>query len=610
MSFLLAIVTAIVGVIPLLAVKKVKESAIVGVIATLFFWLIYWTALPSLVWPLFGVYGLFIFILWIIGAIIYSVEEEKFGIPTAAAIIALFLYIIVGISGCPVFRSGDYARLIGDIDEREWTQDVQPKDPNHIRLVPLETAKFLADKQLGEAPGAIGSQFHVANEYMTLQMINGELWYVAPLDFNGFTAWTATKVSPGYVMVHGEDPLKPVVVKFNEKFAYTPGAYWSHYLERHLWNNGYRTKGVGDYTFEIDESGKAWWTVTVFEPTIAWWGRKVNGVVVVDPTNGNDTFYPMGKIPGWIDRVIPQDLVSNYVNNWGQFSLGWWNSFWSKKNIIEGETPTINYGSNGEPYWVTCLTTQKVEEGSKNNQSLVGLIYLDSRTGRTIRYHAIGGTESSILTTVDNKVKFKLWHGDGPVLYNIYGTMASIVPLLGENHTFQGVAIVRVDNLQAAIGDDQYSALREYQKLIAMSGQQISAELAHSRSSITGKVDRFASEVKGTETIFYFHLVGKDFLFTGMSELSPKLPITRVGDEVSVEYIDAGESVVPLLAFDNLSLQLIVSPQQSELQKRVAERQNQVATDKENKTARGDLRNMSDQEIQELLKLKQEKEKK
>lgn len=608
MALLLAIVTAIVGIIPLLVVKKVKEAAITGAIATLFCWLIYWAALPSLVWPLLGVYGLFVFILWIIGAIIYSAQEEKFGIPTAFALIALFLYIILGISGCPVFRSGDYARLIGDVEEREWTQDVQPKDPKHVRLVPEELANWLADKQLGEAKkGAIGSQFHVAKEFMTLQMIKGELWYVAPLDFNGFTAWTATRVSPGYVMVHGEDPFRSVVVKLDQKFSYTPNAFWGHYLERHLWNNGYRGKGLTDYTFEIDDNGQAWWTVTVFEPTIVWWGKKVTGVVVVSPTDGSHTFYPIGQIPKWIDRVVPKSYVLNYVNKWGQYLNGWWNTVWGTKNIIEGEEPTINYGSDGEPYFVTCLTSTNAKD-----EALVGLIYYDSRTGRVIKYHAVGGTEAAVLTAVNNKVVYRKWHGNGPVLYNYYGTMASIVPILGENYTFQGVAIVDQENLQVAIGEDIYTASREYQKLMSMSGQQVAPELTHSQKIIKGRVVRFAQEVKGTETIYYIQLAGANvnLLFTGVSELSPELPVTREGDEISIKIIESPEDVVPILEFDNLNLNLQTTSAQEAIRAKVAERQEEVSKTKEIGTARGELKNMSDQEIQDLLKLKKEKEKK
>lgn len=598
MSALMALISAIVGVLPLLVFGGQKRGYAVPIAICGFFisWLIYWAGLPSMVWPLWGGVGAVIFVLWIIGAAVYSMSEEEFTHAWWFPIIAAVIYLFVAISGSGLFRSQDYAKLIGQVEEREWTQDVQPKDPAHIRLVPRDLAEWLADKQLGEVKGAIGSQFNVSKKHMTLQLIKGELWYVAPLDFNGFTSWTSADVSPGYVMVNAEDPLQPVIVKSDQKFSYMPNAYWGHYLDRYLWSHGYMSKGLTDYSFEIDESGQPWWVVTVFEPTISWWGKKVTGVVVVNPTDGNITFHALGSIPNWIDRAVPASFVTDYITNWGMYSGGWWNSVWGKKNIIEGEDPTLNYGSNGEPYWVATLTSSNT-----NDEALIGLVYYDSRTAKVVKYHAIGGTEAAVLMAVNNKVIYQHWHGTDPVLYNIYGTMASIVPILGENHTFQGVAITKMDNLQVAVGQDQYVALREYQKLLSLSGQQIAAELAYTHTSITGIVDRFADEIKGTEMIYYIHLRGGDRLFTGMSELSPKLPVSKEGDSVKLTYIDSPEDVVPLVGFDNLSLPLVASPAQDSLRHRVSERQQDTQTHEDVRTLRDKLNNMSDEQVKKLL---------
>ena len=602
MSFLIAVIITAIGIIPMLLARKGVAAIITLIVGTLLNWLIIWGALPSFVWPLFGAYGIIVTVLWIIGAIVASIDDDKASWVILFPVVAICAFIFVGFSGSGLFRSGDYARLIGQVEEREWTQDIQPKSPEHIRMVTKELAGWLADKQIGNAPNAIGSQFHVAKDYMTLQMVKGELWYVAPLEFNGFTEWTNADVSPGFVMVDAEDPYYPVQIDLNHQFKYMTEACFGDNLKRHLRNNGFWWKGITDYSFEVDDSLHAFWVVTVFKPTIAYSGEVVTGVVTVNPETGEVKEYPLGSIPHWIDRAVPQSFILSYVDNMGKYTDGWLNSWWGKKNLIEGETPTINYGSDNEPYWVTTLTST-----SSHDESMVGLIYTNSRTGKSIRYKAKGGTEAGVLQAVDNVIQYKRWHGSDPVLYNIYGTMASIAPLLGESHTFQGVAIVEVDKMLVAVGADQYEALREYQKLLTMSGHQIAADLAHKNERIIGIVARFGSEVHSQETHYYLFLKDGDRLFTGVSELSPKLPITNVGDNVAIEFIDANESVVPMMAFDNLSVSVIVSEAQSRVNETNLEKRQQVEQKRANETARGTVNNMSDEELQKLLEDKNNK---
>ena len=202
-------------------------------------------------------------------------------------------------------------------------------------------------------------------------------------------------------------------------------------------------------------------------------------------------------------------------------------------------------------------------------------MYTNSRTGKSVYYRAVGGTDDAVIAAVNNKVAYRKWHGASPALYNIYGTMASIVPLLGESHTFQGVAIVKIDNMQTvATGDDLPSALHDYAKL---TGYQVAEppptdfkkppndyKISQSRDHV--KVDRIGSVVKGGETIFYLHITGsfkpqaETKVFTAPSTQSPKLALTKPGDTVSITYNDIETSgdvvLMPMYDFDNQSIPL------------------------------------------------------
>lgn len=377
---------------------------------------------------------------------------------------------------------------------------------------------------------AIGSQYDIGR--FTLQLANGELAHIAPLEFKRFGVWSSEGASPGYIKVHGEDPQAKSEIKTSQSYRYMPSAYWSCNLERHLWKK-YYWYGLMDYSFEIDENGKAFWVVTAFRPTIGWSGKEVLGIVVVDPVSGEDTFYPLGKIPSWVDRAVPKELVKDYLSWFGEYKNGWWNSFWTRKDITKPEEPNIVYGSDGNPYWCTGITSPK------NDESLVGYAYTNSRTGETVFYKAEGGTDKAVIKTVNNKIAYRNFHGSDPVLYNIDGVMTSIVPLLGENHTFQGVAFVDVrGNMTMGYSfENVLEAYHDYLRKIVTTGEQISVSKDHYGKKAKGKVVRFGQETSGGETSYLLCLDNSELIFTATKMEDWKDRLMKMSDEEFQEFI-------------------------------------------------------------------------
>lgn len=602
---LFALITAVLGIIPILILKRYAVAIVTGVISFFILWGFYYLIVQSMVWPLGGAIGVIVLIFWVIIAFAAGVnDEDNFKFVVWFPIILVVLFIGRGCAASEWVNPTGYASLIGTVEKEEWTQNVQPLDPKHIRLVSRELAEYLADKQLGSAPGAIGSQFKVSKASMTLQKVNGKLQYIAPLDFGGLWEWNSANTSPGYVAIDGEDPLKPAVLKLGKKFRYTPEACFGNNLDRMLHKKGYLVSStITDRSFEIDDSERPWWVVTVYEPTIGWWGAKVKGVVILDPDSGKDIFYPLGKIPEWIDRAIPEEFVEKYISYYGKLSGGYWNQnkfFGAKLNLTEPETPFFVYGADGKSYWSTGVTSTSV-----NDQSTIGYMYTDARTGKSKFFHAVGATDEAVVTAVDNKVAYKKWHGTSPTLYNIYGKLASIVPLLGENHTFQGVAIVDISNMQVALGDNELQALREYQKMISSSGEQIAPEMARQQENIEGVIDRCSRETKGSETIYYLYIKTIPHTFTGSSELSPaKLPITEKGDRVKITYIASEEDVQPMLSFDNFSISIKQTQNQEAVKKSAEENKKEVEGAREVNTFRKEVQKLSDEDIKKILEKK------
>ena len=610
MYIALAIIVACLGVIPLLVYRRFTTAIVVGLVGSVASFLIIYLSTPSLAWPFWGAIGFLVFIHWLASAIvIVAMDDEVLGFAFPAAFALIFM------SSCFARESGivnadKYANLIGKVEPRVWTQDVQPKDPRHIRMSSAENAAQLSRQALGQA-GSIGSQFEIDESRMTLQKVNDKFWWIVPLDFTEWATWRATKHVPAYIRVSAEDPTSSgeiVKIPEDEQFRYTPGAYWSYNLGRHLWSEGYYNSVLTEDSLEIDESGKAWWVVTVYHPTIFSDGYQVDGAVVVDPVSGTHEFHPIDQIPDWIERVIPASFVKSYIAYKGIYHLGWWNAYGftgAGEDLTKPETPNLIYGADGGLYWATGITSN-----NDNDTALIGLYYTNSRTLKTVFYKAQGSTDEAILAAVDkdDKIQLRHLHGVDPQLYNIQGTMTSIVPLLNEKHLFQGVAFVDVANIQImGTGDDQFDALRNYQKVLPLSGHQVAPDLTPDTERVQGTVDRRAEVVQGGEVIIYLHIRGMPHLFTGSPKLSVELPMTKEGDEVVIEYFASGESVEPMNLFDNLSLQLEATKAEQEVEKAAKELKSGANERKEADTARENLKNMTDEEI---LRLREEIRKK
>lgn len=610
MLMLIAVLCAVVGSLPLL-MKRAVAGVVQAVISFFIIWFFLYVATPSIAWPLFGLPGFLVLVCWMVAMMVRLglLGDDPDLISVRFPVVGAVLYFITFVVGSGIFRADDYKNMIGQLQERVWTQDIQPKDPKHMRMATRPNAIYLAKKVLGEA-GAIGSQFEISQRHMTLQMINEELWYVTPLDYTTFSSWTSTNGAPGYIMVHGEDPHRQPLIKMlpeNGKMIYTPEAFFGNNLERHIRNKGFIGVALADCNFEIDDAGKPFWVVTAYRPTIMWSGEKIEGVIVVDPTNGETIFYAVGNIPSWIDRAVPKSFVERYLDWNGEYAGGWLNSWWGQKGLTEAEDPILVYGSDGQPEWVTGITSK-----SSSDDSLIGIVYTNSRTGKSVYYRVSGGaTDGAVLGAVNknSQVQFKHLEGADPQIYNVYGTIASVVPLLNQNNAYQGVAIVAINDIQkVAVGNDQYEALREYERMLTKGGQQVAFDKERDLQMIVGIVDRYNQEISGSGTNYYIHIVGMPHIFTGgASELSPKLPITKIGDRVKIEYYASERDVVPMHGFDNLSLVLVESKDQVEIKQRNKARVVEQEDSQDAATVIESIKQMPPEKIKSLGKQLREK---
>jgi len=128
------------------------------------------------------------------------------------------------------FHAKKYYDLSGDVTIGQFSEDVAAIDMSQVRRVDSRLARNVAEKRLGEDRG-LGSRVHVGR--MSIQTVNGKLFWVGPLNHSKFRRWLDNRSgTPGYVMVSAsnENDVKLVMnVKGKAlNLRYNAGAYLEH----------------------------------------------------------------------------------------------------------------------------------------------------------------------------------------------------------------------------------------------------------------------------------------------------------------------------------------------------------------------------------------------
>lgn len=509
----------------------------------------------------------------IIGSIIFAASSINISNlqVTLAGVLAtsiLVIFLLLGlITTSEIFNSADYRAVLGNIKEANFTQDISPVNPSQIRIVDADMARKLGEKKLGEDPG-LGSRVEIG--VFEIQKIKDQLYWVAPLEHNGYFVWFnhSSVGTPGYIQVSATNPddIKMVQIVNEKKISikYQPGAYFTQDLSRHIYLNGYMTKGFTDMTFEVDDDGKPFWVVTLYDHKVGFSGADVTGILTVDPETGEINEYSMDKIPNWIDRVQPESFIYTQVNYWGEYIHGYWNTVFSKQDILKSSsipdesgnhTLRLIYGDNGKSYWYSGLTSTGAD------RSTVGFLLVDSRTKEVFRYNVSGATESGAESSAEGAVQAAGYNATSFIPYNLSGYVSYIGPLKDAGGLIKGVAIVNMQNYNiVGWGENITEAIRSYKGKLASTGNAALVNSLVDRKTFDGIIERFVSDTKAGNTAYFMIVSSHDgYIFRSDSSSNPKLPLTKVGDKVKISYTETGTGLVDIDDFDNLSINLKLS---------------------------------------------------
>ena len=450
----------------------------------------------------------------------------------------------------------------------EASPKLPPTDPNHIVLVSQNVAVYKGQQVLGSNGQNLGSTYSIDPASYTLQSINHHLYYVGPLMYNNIFANLANPNTPGFVVVDAENPQAVPQLRTNQvqpgtSLAYLPGAIFNQDLLRHVYLNGYTYGKLVDPTLELDDNFHPYWTISLMQPTRGYTGDVLSEVLIVNAHTGVIKKYAPQDVPGWVDRVMPADTVSQYLSWWGLYHAAPWFNPSGMGQQSTASDPQLLYNNVDQPVWLIPMTS-----ASANDQSSTGVFLFDTHKNEGHFYPLSGlGIGSNVSNTIQStRANIRGYTVDSIQLYQLYNTptwVAIFVQTTASGDIYQAVGLVDARNLNGSnvqFEPTLAQGLTDYQQWLTQLGNGSNAPTGGTTQTATGKVLRISAVQQGTNTIYYIQIQGQSIIFTANLSLSPKLPLVQPGDIIKGEYLNTGGTVVNFTQFDDLSINLGGTP--------------------------------------------------
>ena len=502
----------------------------------------------------------FLIVISIIGAIIECVIESssknskkkvkhKYIGTQATLIVAgiLFVILLLGfVTSWPMFSASKYQAMT-DIKEGNFEQDINQVDNvSNISIVDMETAEHLGDRTIGSIKNS--AWYEVDNEYNLIDY-NGELYRISSLNYGGFFKYNkANKTGiPGYVLVN-TSTQEAKFIELTAPIKYSPSAYWSYDLKRHL-RNEYPSYIFGKSFFEIDEEGIPYYITSVINPTIGMFGgQKEETFIITNATSGECKEYTSDQLPEWVDHAYSLDYLMRITENNLTYINGFWNSIFSQTNVLnttyfyrnmeigfEGYNTAIT--SNGEIVFYTGLTP------ASNAESNVGFILANPKTGEVIRYTCSGAEESSAQASAESLVQDLRYVATFPTILNVNGEETYFMLLKDKAGLVQRYALCNVKNYTKVVqAETLKDAVNLYLEKVGVENNQ-NKEV----QNISGKItELYNAEIEGN-TYYYFKIENSDNLYMSSIQNSNKQVLLKIGTKINIDYVTTSEIGVCLV---------------------------------------------------------------
>lgn len=441
----------------------------------------------------------------------------------------------MAIYSMPLFHAKQYAALI-EKQEGNFAKDVAVITFDQIPTVDRDIASRLGDRKMGEIVELV-SQFNVAPDYTQINYL-GKPVRVSPLEYAGFFKWLNNKKAgiPNYIMVdmiNGEVTLE----KPKQNIMYSESELFGRNLNRYL-RFSYLTDIFGEFSFEVDDQGIPYWIVPVHEHKIGLFGgNDVREVIMLNASTGEHQKVGLEAVPTWVDRVFEAELVVEQVNYNGRYQKGFINSLFGQQGVL-ATTEGYNYlAIDNDVYLYTGITSVVRDESN------IGFILVNLRTKETRFYSIPSAEEYSAMDSAQGSVQEKGYVSTFPILLNINGKPTYFMSLKDKAGLVKMYALVDVENYQnVTTGVTVKETVEKYTNSSMGTVKEIPQE-SKEEFAIKAKITDLQNVVIEGNTYYYILLEGQTDVFIANISKSERLPFLKIGDEISIRYVENSETV-------------------------------------------------------------------
>lgn len=446
----------------------------------------------------------------------------------------IFLGILVVDLICsPIFNAKSYSERITVDETGEFNKDIQSVDFTSLPLLDRDSSEKLGDRVMGQMSELV-SQYYVSNQYTQINY-NNDIIRVTPLEYADLIKWITNRKDgiKGYITVDSVDGSSELV-RLEKGMKYMPSAFFNENLYRKL-RFAYPTTIFGNAKFEIDNEGKPFFIVPTYGYTGVNLKTAINGVIIIDPVNGKSKKYQPKDIPTWVDNAYDANLIIEQVDNWGTYKGGFLNSIFGQKNVVN-TTDGYNYlAMNDDIYLYTGITSVLADESN------LGFILSNMRTGKTIFYSVPGAEEYSAMSSAEGQVQQMKYVSTFPLLINLNNKPTYLVSLKDAAGLVKMYGFVDVADYQKVVVSDASKGIEAAaQNYLNSYAEEISEEILVKKEITVKKLS--TANINGNT--YYYILDENNQKYKIAIKLSDNLPFISTQDKLTIGYYEQDKSKI------------------------------------------------------------------
>ncbi len=467
--------------------------------------------------------------------------------------LAVFAFVMVGALLSTTFFPGNaqkYANVL-QTTTGDFAEDIQQVDYNEIPIIDGDSAVLLGNRTMGTMSDLV-SQFEISELYSQINYQDHPV-RVSPLVYADLFKWLQNREEgiPAYVIVDMTTQDAEVVrLEEGSTIMYSESEPLARNIDRYV-QLKYPFYMFGEKSFEIDDDGNAWWICPVRDFTIGLFGGEtISRAVLVNAATGECYDMELEDVPSWVDRVYPTDLLIEQYNWSGAYSGGWINS-WLGQNGVVQTTSGYNYIAKDDDVWVYSGVTSATAD-----DSIVGFILVNQRTGESNYYSVSGATENSAMDSAEGQVQQMRYESTFPILINVADRPTYFMALKDSAGLVKMYAMIDIQSYQnVAVSDTVEGTQEEY---LSMIGAELTEDADSTESEtieVQGVISSIYQVVVDGNSHFYVTLEDDESIYDFALPDMVAILAYAEGDSIEFSCVE-GEGLYTVTSFGGVTVEV------------------------------------------------------